>query len=56
MAHLYSAKTACLGKICFSSYSQKMLSANKISAFFNRQYLTNTLISDFDFWHVEKHK
>ena len=42
-----------LGKIWFSSYSQKRLSANEISAFFNRQYFTNRLLSDFDFWHVD---
>ena len=49
-------KTACLGKIWFSSYSQKWLLANEISVFFNRQYFTNRLISDFDFWHVDRHK
>ena len=49
-------KTACLGKIWFSSYSQKWLSANEISVFFNRQYFTNRLISDFDFWHVDRHE
>ena len=53
---VYSAKTACLGKIWFSSYSQKWLSANEISVFFNRQYFTNRLISDFDFWHVDRHE
>ena len=42
-------KTACLGKIRFSSYSQKWLSANEISGLFNRQYFTNRLMSDFDF-------
>ena len=52
----HSAKTACLGKIWFSSYSQKWLLANEISVFFNRQYFTNRLISDFDFWHVDRHK
>ena len=41
-------KTPCLGKIWFSSYSQKWLSANEISVFFNCQYFTNRLISDFD--------
>ena len=56
MVHQHSAKTACLGKIWFSSYSQKWLSANEISVFFNRQYFTNRLISDFDFWHVDRHE
>ena len=52
MVHLHFAKTACLGKILFSSYSQKWLSASEISVFFNRQYFTNRFLSDFDFWHV----
>ena len=52
MVHQHSAKTACLGKIWFSSYSQKWLSANEISVLFNRQYFTNRLISNFDFGHV----
>ena len=56
MVHQHSAKTACLGKIWFSSYSQKWLSANEISVFFNRKYFTNRLISDFHFWHVDKHE
>ena len=30
--------------------------ANDISVFFNRQYFTNRLISDFDFWHVDRHE
>ena len=47
-------KTACLGKVWFSSYSQKWFLANEISVSFNRQYFTNRLISDFDFWHVDK--
>ena len=54
MFHEHSAKTACLGKIWFSSYSQKWLLANEISVFFNRQYLTSRLISDFDFCHVDR--
>ena len=29
---------------------------NEISVFFNRQYFTNRLISDFDFWHVDRHE
>ena len=45
-----------LQKIWFSSYSQKFFSANEISVFFNRQYFTNKLISDFDFWHVDRHE
>ena len=53
---VYSAKTACLGKIWFSSYSQKWLLANEISVFFNGQYFTNKLISHFDFWHVYRHE
>ena len=44
-----------LGKIWFSSYSQKRLSANEISVFFNPHYFTNRLIPDFDFWHVDRH-
>ena len=47
---------AYLGKIWFSSYSQKRLSANEISVFFNHQYFTIRLISDFDFWHVHRHE
>ena len=39
-----------------SAYSQKWLSANEISVFFNHQYFTNRLISDFDFWHVDRHE
>ena len=56
MVHQHSAKTACLGKIWFSSYSRKWLSANEISVFLNCQYFTNRLISDFDFWHVDRHE
>ena len=54
MVHYHSAKTACLEKIWFSSYSKKRLLANEISVFVNRQYFTNRLISDFDFWYAEK--
>ena len=36
--------------------SKKWLSANGILVFFNRQYFTDTLISDFDFLHVERHE
>ena len=49
-------KNRMLGKIWFSSYSQKWLLANEISVFFNCQYFTNRLISDFDFWHVDRHE
>ena len=35
---------------------QKCLSANEISVFFNCQYFTNRLISDFDFWYVDRHE
>ena len=28
--------------------------AIEISVFFNRHYFTNRLISDFNFWHVDK--
>ena len=31
-----------------------MLRKNEISVFFNCQYFTNRLISDFDFWHVDR--
>ena len=54
--HQHSAKTACLGKIWFSSYSQKWLSPNEISVFFNRQYFTNRLISNIDFCNVDRHE
>ena len=56
MVHQHSVKTACLGKIWFSSYSQKWLLVNEISVLFNRQYFTNRLISDFDFWDVDRHE
>ena len=56
MVHQHSAKTACLGKIWFSNYRQKWLLANEISVFFNRQRFTNRLVSDFDFWHVDRHE
>ena len=56
MIHWHSAKTACFGKIWFLSYSQKRLLANEISVFFNHQYFTNRVISDFDFWHVDRHE
>ena len=56
MAYSYSEETVCLGKMWFSDYSQKWLLANEISVFFNHQYFTNRLISDFDFWHVDKHE
>ena len=56
MVHQHFAKTACLGKIWLSSYSQKWLSANEIAVFFNRQYITNRLIPYFDFWHVDRHE
>ena len=47
MVHWHFAKTACLGKIWFSSYSPKWLSANEISVFFGHHYFINRLISDF---------
>ena len=56
MGHQHSAKTACLGKIWFSSYSPKWLLANEISVFFNRQYFINRLISDLDLWYVDRHE
>ena len=34
----------------------KMALGNEISVFFNHQYFTNRLISDFDFWHVDRHE
>ena len=37
-------------------HSHKRLSGNEISVFFSRQYFTNRLISDFDFWHVDRHE
>ena len=51
MVHQDSTKTACLGKIWFSSYRQKWL-----AAFFNGQYFTNRLICDFNFWQVDRHE
>ena len=45
-----------MGKIWFSSYGQKTLSVNKISVFFNRNYLINRLLSDFNFWNVDRHQ
>ena len=45
-----------MGKIWFSSYSQKCILDNEISVFFNRQCFTNRSISDFDFWHVDRHE
>ena len=42
--------------MCFSSYGQKWLLANKISVFLNRQYYINRLIFDFDFWNVDRHE
>ena len=56
MVHQYSEKIACFGKMQFSSYSQKWLLANEISVSFNHQYFTSRLISDFDFWHVDRHE
>ena len=57
MVHQHPAKTECFGKIWFSEKSdQEWLSANKISVFFNRQYFVNRLISDFDFWLVDRHE
>ena len=56
----YGSLTFCencmLGENGFSSYSQKCLSTNEISVFFNCQYFTNRLISDFDFRHVDRHE
>ena len=56
MVHQHSAKTACMGKFWFSLENQKWLSANEISVFFIRQYFTNRLISDFDFYHLDRHE
>ena len=56
MVHQHSLKTPCLGNIWFSSYSQRWMSANEISVFFDHQYFTNRLMSDFDFWHVDRHE
>ena len=36
--------------------AKKWLSANEISVFFDRQYFLNGLISEFDFWNVNKHE
>ena len=57
MVFYHSAKTAYLGKMCFSSYyGQKWLSTKAISIFFNCQYFINRLISDFDVWNVDRHE
>ena len=56
MVHYHSAKTACLRKIWFSSFSPKCPLANEISVFFNCQYFSNRSISDFDFWHIDRHE
>ena len=45
-----------LGKNLVLKVNQKRLSDNEISVFFNRQYFTNRLKSDFDFWHVDRHE
>ena len=56
----YGSLTFCencmLGKNLVLKVNQKRLSDNEISVFFNRQYFTNRLISDFDFWHVDRHE
>ena len=39
-----------------SEVIQKLPLADEISLFFNCQYLINRLISDFDFWHVDRHE
>ena len=54
IVHWHSAKTACLGKTWFFSCSQKWLSVNGISVFFNHQNFINKIISDFDFWCVDR--
>ena len=54
IVHWHSAKTACLGKTWFFSCSQKWLSVNEISVFFNHQNFINKIISDFDFWCVDR--
>ena len=48
--------TECLAKVLSSSYSRKCLLANEISVFFNHQYFFNSSSSDFDIWHVDRHK
>ena len=47
MVHWHSAKTACFGKIWFTSYSQKWLLANEIFVFLSRKYFISKLISGF---------
>ena len=39
-------------KLC----GQKWLSPNEISVFFNYQYFIDSLISDFDFWNVDRNE
>ena len=36
--------------------SGSQIMAKNGSVFFNHQYLTNRLISDFDFWNVDRHE
>ena len=55
MVHQHSVKTACLEKIWFSSYSQKM-ALGQWDFSILCQYFTNRLISDFDFGHVDRHE
>ena len=43
-------------KNIFWSYIQKCLSANEISLFFNCQYFINRVISEFNFWDVDRHE
>ena len=45
-----------LGQNLVLKYRQKWLSANETSIFLNHQYFTNRLMSEFDFWHVDRHE
>ena len=53
MVHQHSAKTACSGS---QVIAKNVSRANEISVFFNCQYFTNRLMSDFDFWYVDRHE
>ena len=43
-------------KKCGSQVIAKNESPNEISVFFNCQYFFNRLISDLDFWQVDRHE
>ena len=58
--NIYGAFTFCKkyipGKNLVLNLWAKILSANEISVFFNRQYFINELISDFNFLNVDRNR